>query len=142
MIMKEGLLAEDVFKEMERMMRDFQDFSQQFPSSKNFFPADISDKNREIVLRAEMLGVNEEDIKIRMSGNAVTIAAESKEELNEKKESYYRKERKSRSYQRTFRLPDAVEIDTDNMEANYEQGILELKLPKKKQKKEKEVEVR
>lgn len=138
--MTTNLSAEDMFKKMERMMKDFQEFSKQFPASDHFFPADIRDKEGEIVLQAELPGVSKDDVNVRVTSNSVSIAAESEERVNKKDENYYRKEGKSQSYQRSFKLPETVEIDTDNVGASYENGILEIKLPKKKKKKRIEVE--
>jgi len=133
--------TEDLFNKMERMMKEFQDFSQQLPSTGRFFPTDIQDKEEELVLQAEMPGVSKEDIRVKISGNTVSIYAESDEKLDAKKEDYFRRERRQRSYKRSFKLPETVEIDEDDIKASYRQGVLELRLPKKTEKQEKEIKV-
>ena len=88
---------------------------------------DIIDQGDSYRLEAELPGFNKEDIQIAMQGNRLTIRAEHKEEKNDEQKSYIRRERVSSSYARSF---DMTGIDTGAITARYENGVLQLNLPK------------
>ncbi|MGR3811380.1 Hsp20/alpha crystallin family protein [Jiulongibacter sp. NS-SX5] len=81
-------------------------------------------------------GVKKEDFKINLDEKVLTISTESKNEESEEKENYTRKEFNYSSFSRTFRLPKT--IDTDKVDANHENGVLKITLPKKEEAKPKE----
>ncbi|WP_370899745.1 Hsp20/alpha crystallin family protein [Chryseobacterium gossypii] len=76
-------------------------------------------------------GVNKEDFKIELHGNLLRISSESKTEHEDKDEkgNYTRREFNYRSFNRSFTLPDSV--DDQNIEADYQNGILKIQIPKK-----------
>jgi HSP20 family protein len=78
-------------------------------------------------------GMNKEDFKVELDGNLLTISSEKKE-TNEVKdgERYSRREFSYQSFQRSFQLPKEV-VDTDKIEAKYENGVLRLVVPKKEE---------
>ncbi len=91
---------------------------------------DVVEKNDAFVVRAEVPGVNKDDIRVTIDGNQVTIAAEVKRESEQKEgERVLRSERYFGSVYRSFVLP--VEIDQEASQATYEGGVLELTLPKR-----------
>ncbi len=92
------------------------------------FRADILDKGDKFLLKADMPGFDKQDIHIDISGDRLTITAEHTEETNENDNAYIRKERRYGSLSRSF---DISNIESGNISARYENGVLELDLPKK-----------
>lgn len=91
---------------------------------------DVAEKDGVYVVRAEIPGVNKDDIQVSIEGNQVTIGAEVKRETEAKDgQRWLRTERYSGSVYRAFTLP--VEIDETASNAKYENGVLELTLTKK-----------
>ncbi|HYQ38802.1 MAG TPA: Hsp20/alpha crystallin family protein [Pseudomonas sp.] len=90
---------------------------------------DIIDKNDAIEITAELPGLDEKNIEVKLSNGNLTIKGEKKDEREEKKKDYYLSERHYGSFQRTFRLPDGV--DPEKIEAHFSKGVLTLHLPKK-----------
>ncbi|GAB4048929.1 Hsp20/alpha crystallin family protein [Spirosoma litoris] len=74
-------------------------------------------------------GMKKDDFKLEMNDGRLTISAETKSESEEKKDSYRRKEYSYKSFSRTFDLPDNLE--SDNVQANYSDGVLKIDLKKK-----------
>ena len=93
---------------------------------------DVTEQDGTYRVNAELPGFKKEDIKVTVEGDVLTIAAENKAETEKKEGSrvIYR-ERRAHSYARSFRLGDAVDLDAAN--AKYENGVLELTLPKSTQ---------
>ena len=92
------------------------------------FRTDIKDEGDKYVMEAELPGFEKEDIKLDITGDTMTLSAEHKAEKEEKgKNNYIRRERSYGSYKRSF---DLTGIDSDKIEAQYKNGILELTLPK------------
>jgi HSP20 family protein len=85
-------------------------------------------------------GIDEKDIDIRVENNTLTVHGERKIEKEEKEENYRRVERQYGSFTRTFTLPPTV--DTENVSANYEKGVLKIDLPKKAEAKPKQIKVK
>lgn len=90
---------------------------------------EVSDSEDAIEISAELPGVDEKDIDVSMAEGVLTIKGEKKSEEEEKKKDYYRSERSYGSFMRSFRIPDGV--DEDKIKAAYENGVLELTLPKR-----------
>ena len=91
------------------------------------FRTDIRDEGDKFVLEAELPGFKKEDIKIDLHDDTLTVSAVHEEKAEDKKHNYNRRERKFGSYSRSF---DVTNIDTQNIQAGYENGILTLDLPK------------
>jgi HSP20 family protein len=89
---------------------------------------DIVETDKEVVATVEMPGLNKEDIKINLTGDRLEISAETKQEEEKKEKGYIYKERRSGSYYRAISLPSS--IDSDNAKASYNNGVLEIKMPK------------
>jgi len=101
---------------------------------------DIIDEKDRIIAKAELPGVNKEDIKITFSDNTLSIRGERKEEKDTKKENYYCCERVHGSYSRTIALP--VDIDRERIKSSFKNGVLEIVLPKAKESRPKEIEIK
>lgn len=89
---------------------------------------DVVDRENEIVVRAEVPGVEKKDLDVSVSDNAVTIKGSTRHEEKEEKGDYYRHEISSGAFSRTVALP--AEVDGSRAKANFQDGMLELTLPK------------
>jgi HSP20 family protein len=109
-------------------------------STSNFAPAvDVYEDEHNITLKIEVPGIDEKDIDVRIENNILTVHGERKFEKEEKEENYRRVERQYGSFTRTFTLPNTV--DTETVSANYEKGVLKVKLAKKAEAKPKQIKV-
>lgn len=106
------------------------------------FKVDVSEDENNIYIDADMPGMKKEDVKISVDEDVMTICAERSHEEEEKKKDYHRIERTYGSMSRSFTVGDNV--DTDNIEAAYENGVLHITVPKKEpmEKKSKEITVK
>lgn len=100
---------------------------------------DMLDRENEIVVRAELPGVNKEDLDISLTKEALVLKGEVKREEETKEANYYLSERSYGSFSRTIPLP--VEVDTERVKASFKNGILELVIPKKEESKPKEIKI-
>lgn len=89
---------------------------------------DIIDRNKELLIRAELPGVEKKDLDISMTDNSLTIKAKSRYEEKEEKGDYYRSEIAQGSFSRTIGLP--ADVDMDKVKTSFKDGILELTVPK------------
>ena len=138
----------DPFRELatvqDRMNRLFQDsFGQSREeglATAAFAPAvDIYEDEHNITLKVEVPGIDEKDIDVRLENNTLTVRGERKFEQEEKEENYRRVERQYGSFSRSFTLPPIV--DTENVQASYDKGVLEIPLGKKAEAKPKQIKV-
>jgi HSP20 family protein len=90
---------------------------------------DIVEKDNAYVITAELPGIDEKNIDVKLVNDALTIKGEKQEEKEEKKKDYYLQERHYGSFERSFTLPPGV--DADKIEASFSKGVLTLTLPKK-----------
>jgi HSP20 family protein len=101
---------------------------------------DILEKENEILIKAELPGVESRDVAVTLDNNVLTIKGERHLEKDVKKESYHRMERTYGSFFRSFSLPNTV--DTGNVRAEYKDGLLTLALPKLAASKSRTVEIK
>ena len=110
------------------------------PTTTTWSPrVEMVDKGDNIVVNAELPGVNPKDVDIKVTSDGVTIRGETKKEEETKEEDYYRCERFYGKFSRSLSLP--VGIDTSKVKASYRDGILRLVLPKVEKEKEKSIKV-
>jgi HSP20 family protein len=102
--------------------------------------ADISETKDNLLIKAELPGLDPKDINVSVSGDLLTIKGEKKKEEEEKDEHHYFMERYYGSFQRSFRLP--VNVQGDKVEATFDKGVLNITLPKSEEAKKKEIEVK
>jgi HSP20 family protein len=115
-----------------RVSSFFQDFvaSVNPEAAGNFVPAtDIYDHGETVRIKLDIPGVKQEDVDIRVENQTLTVRGERKLEGEEKQENFHRIERHYGSFYRSFTLPTSV--DTENIGASYEAGVLKLELKKK-----------
>lgn len=89
---------------------------------------DVVDRENEVVVKAEVPGVDKKDLDISVGEDSVTIKGETRKETKEEKGDYYRREISSGSFSRTVALPATV--DGSKAKANFADGMLELTIPK------------
>jgi HSP20 family protein len=130
---------------MNRMNRPFREsYSPEVPeealTTTSFAPpVDIYEDEHNITLKIEVPGINEKDMDVRIENNTLTVHGERKIEMEEKEENFRRVERQYGSFTRVFTLPSSV--DTGQVSANYDNGVLKIKLAKKAAAKPKQIKV-
>jgi len=102
-------------------------------------PVDVYEDEHNVTLKIEVPGIDEKDIDVRIENNTLTVHGERKFEKEEKEENYRRVERQYGSFTRTFTLPSTV--NHDNVQADYDKGVLKIKLEKKAEAKPKQIKV-
>ncbi len=125
--------------------RSIFDLRPTWPAEANWGKApavDVAEKDKEYEITAELPGMDQSNVEVKLSNGVLTIKGEKKEEKEEKKKDYYMSERRYGSFQRTFQVPDGV--DADKVEASFKNGVLTVMLPKtpEAQKQEKKIAIK
>jgi HSP20 family protein len=102
-------------------------------------PVDIYEDEHNITLKMEVPGIDEKDIDVRIEDNTLTVHGERKMEKEEREENFRRIERQYGSFTRSFTLPNSV--DRGQVSADYEKGVLKIKLAKRAEAKPKQIKV-
>jgi len=102
-------------------------------------PVDVIETANDIIVECELPGLDEKDLDVSITSNVLTIKGKKKDEKEEKKGKYYRKESWSGRFQRTVSLPGSV--NAENIKAELKNGILNITLPKKEEAKPKQITV-
>jgi len=145
-----GLIPWRPFRELEEMGRRFEDIFgrsswptvwRRIPTMEmGWAPAiEVFEKEDKFVVKAELPGMKEEDIDISVVGDTLTIRGERKAESEVKEEDYYCCERSYGSFSRSIAVPSNV--DAKKIEASYDDGVLEVNLPKAPEVKPKKISV-
>jgi HSP20 family protein len=126
---------------MNRLFREsYNEGRDESLTTSTFAPAvDVYEDEHKVTLKIEVPGIDEKDIDVQVENNTLTVHGERKIEKEEKEENYRRVERQYGSFTRTFTLPTTV--DTENVSANYDKGVLKISLPKKAEAKPKQIKV-
>ncbi len=138
-----AIIRWDPFREMTQVQSQLNRLVDQVWGGRqeSWLPAvDVFDKNDAVVLKAELPGMDPDDIQIEVDDNVLTIKGERKFEEEVEEERYYRVERRFGSFQRSLALPQGVQAD--KIQANYEDGILTITVPKAEEQKPKRIEVK
>ncbi len=107
----------------------------------NFIPAvDVYEDAQKLVLKFEVPGIKPEDLDIRVEGRTLSVRGERKFDSEQKEENFHRVERRYGTFVRSFTLPPTV--DTENVQAETEHGVLQLTLGKKPEAKPKQIQVK
>ena len=137
-------------RDMDRMMEDF--FGRRARSwwPENWFPRhasevrapalDVFEDKDDVVVKAELPGMDKENIEVNLTDTTLTIKGEKKKEEEVKEENYYRSERSYGSFVRSVELPKSVY--SDKVKASFKNGILEVRAPKTEEAKAKEIKVK
>jgi HSP20 family protein len=133
--------------ETPTVSRLFEEFFNDFPFSgsmnetrENWVPSvDILEKDGKLILRAELPGIDEKQIDLKLEGDILILKGERKMENEDNKNNYHRVESCYGSFTRSFRLPDTV--DADKISAEYKNGVLTVTIPQKPEVKPREIPV-
>src|SRR6202047_2359523 len=139
---REFSTMQDRVNRMNRLFRE--SYSPEGPeealTTTGFAPlVDIYEDEHNITLKIEVPGIDEKDIDVRIENNTLTVHGERKIEKEEKEENFRRVERQYGSFTRSFTLPTTV--DHENVQADYDKGVLKVKLAKKAEAKPKQIKV-
>lgn len=145
-----AIIRWDPFRDMvtlrEKMNRLFEDTVAARAEEKDlgagtWAPAvDIYETSEELVLTAEVPGIDEKDIEIKIEDNLLSLRGERKFEKETKEDNFHRIERSYGSFYRAFTLPGS--IDADKVQAEHENGVLKIVMPKRQELKPKTVKIR
>ena len=130
-------------KEMDRLWDSFLEggLRRKTEEGREWFPSfDVSETKNELVVKAEIPGMDSKDIDISLSDGMLTIKGEKKQEKEEKEADYHLVERSYGAFTRSVRLPS--EVQSDKISASYKNGILKITLPKSEEAKKKEVKIK
>jgi HSP20 family protein len=104
------------------------------------FPIDMYEKNDELVVKASLPGVKAEDLDLQVTGDSMTIRAQTRTEEEVDEEHYYRRERRAGHWQRVVQLPG--HLTADKAEASFQDGVLTIRIPKAEEARPKQIKVR
>jgi HSP20 family protein len=102
-------------------------------------PMDLVESAEHYVLRADLPGLSDGDVNVQLEDNVLTISGERKAEQEQQLAGYYRLERAFGVFSRSLTLPDGV--DPEGVQAHFNHGMLEIRIPKPEQKKPKTVQI-
>ena len=102
-------------------------------------PLDVIEKEKEIVVRAELPGVDRNDIEIRLENNILTIRGEKHHEAHEETDNYHLLETSCGTFARAISLPS--DVDAESVNADFDKGVLTVTLPKTEQAKSRQIKV-
>ena len=109
-------------------------------SYRRWIPAmDLVEQGDHYVLRADLPGLSEKDVKVEFEDSVLTISGERKSEHEDRKQGYYRIERSSGAFSRSLTLPEG--IDPDGVQARFDNGVLEVRVPKPEERKPRRVAI-
>ena len=107
----------------------------------SFVPAvDIYEDAQKVMLKLEVPGIDQKELEVRIEDHTLTVKGERKFESEEKEQNFHRIERRYGSFYRAFTLPNTV--DTENVAASYNAGVLKLELKKKPEAQPKQIEIK
>jgi HSP20 family protein len=100
---------------------------------------DLLETDDEFVIRADLPGLSESDVSVELEDNVLTVSGERKIEQEDKREGFYRVERSYGSFSRSLTLPKGV--DPEAVNASFDRGVLEVRVPKPEQRKPRKIEI-
>lgn len=141
------------FAPLERIEEMFDELLQR-PFGRSLWPAmprmleevepyptvDIYEKGDYIIVTSDMPGLEKEDLSVNLTDDTITLSGEKKKEEKVEKKDYFRLERSSGSFKRSFRLP--AEVNTSKVKASFKNGVLEVKIAKTEAAKKKEHKIK
>jgi len=143
-----SLMRRSPFEALERQMEDmFDRVFRGWPARRldpDFVgwvpPLDMVDRKNEIVLRADLPGLDRKDIQVSVENGVLTLQGSRQQEKEEKDDDCYAMERWAGAFSRSIALPQGV--DPDRIEASFKNGVLEMRIPKTKETKGKKIDIK
>ena len=129
--------------EISRVFENFFPFMWDRPSA---YPAewepnvDVTETENEVIVEAELPGMKKEDVQVSLDDDTLVIRGERKREQKKEEGRYHSTERYYGSFYRSLKLP--TNVQSENVEANFKDGVLEIVLPKREEVKAKKIDVR
>jgi HSP20 family protein len=137
---RRGLLSRPERDFFDRFFEDFTLPSLPFEDNEWLPAFDVSETDKELIVKADVPGMDKKDINITVSDGMLTIKGEKKHEEKEENEHYHRVERRYGVFSRTMRLPQ--EVEADKVDASYKDGVLSIRLPKSEDTEPKKIEIK
>jgi HSP20 family protein len=138
------------FRELERMRREMDRLWDSLVEGRpgrrveeigEWLPSlDVSETKNDLLVKAELPGLDPKEIDISVANGILTIKGEKKQEKEEKEENYHLVERSYGSFVRSVQLPK--DVQSDNISASFKNGILKITLPKSEEAKKKEIKIK
>ena len=100
---------------------------------------DLYEKDDHFIIKAELPGINKDDIKVDLKDRVLTLSGERSFDNEVKEENYYRRERSYGKFQRAFTLP--ADVASEKIKAEFKDGVLQIEVPKPQDKKAKQVTI-
>lgn len=130
---------EDMQKRMNKLMKSFWERGPKLAGTARGFPVDVKEEGGNLVVEADLPGISKESVAVKVKDSQLMISGKEEEEKEEESENYYRRERSRRGLQRTITLPE--DVKGEEAEAEMEDGVLRITMPKREEKKKKGKEV-
>jgi len=127
----QGIANRNNLNDFERFFEDFFNDSFSFPAYFNDsrqMKVDIKEEDKEYIVEAELPGINKEDVNIDLQDNQLTIMVQRDEQINNEKENFICKERRTSSISRSFYIEN---VNKEDVNAKFENGLLSIRLPKR-----------
>jgi HSP20 family protein len=142
-----ALVRWDPIRELDSLQNDMNRLFDRFfegraanGTARRWIPAmDLVETDDHLVLRGDLPGMTEDDVNIEIKDNVLIVSGERKAEREDKREGYHRVERAFGSFSRSLSLPAGV--DADKVQANFDNGVLEVRIPKPAEAKPTRVEI-
>lgn len=133
---------EEIQKEMDRLFNDaFRGLNREQSEASILSPeVDIYEKDNNVIIEMDIPGIDKDQLEIKVEDDILSIRGEKKLEREDKSKDYHRYERCCGAFQRVFRLPEYV--NSEEIRARYEDGVLKIELPKKEEVKKEAVKVK
>ncbi|MBD3370095.1 Hsp20 family protein [Candidatus Fermentibacteria bacterium] len=113
----------------------------EFGNQFDWVPAvDITESDKSIQVKTELPGLSRDDVEIEVANGVLTIKGEKREEKTDKEKSYHHREMRYGSFSRSFSLP--VEVKADDAQASFNDGVLEITLPKEEKALHRKIEIK
>jgi HSP20 family protein len=131
-----SFLRWDPWSEIRRSML----LGRAIPFAEDFPPLNIWSSENDILIMAEMPGIEADKLDIAVMNDSVTISGSRQEEQPGEGEAYHRQERSHGRFSRSLKLP--FRVDSSKVDARYEKGILKISLPRREQDKPKRIQIK
>ncbi len=135
------LTRPEPFGEFSRLMNTLFNAGEGAGTTNRWMPAmDLVEADNHFVLKADLPGLTEDDVSIEVQDNALTVSGERKAEHEERQRGWYRVERSFGRFSRSLTLPEGV--DPAGIEASFDKGVIEIRIPKPEERKPRRVQIR